>query len=139
MIAVDTNILIHLLVRSQVEHPRAAAWFAKNEEPLALTGVNIAEALRLLTHPRVFPDPLSLDAAVDLINNFLEVSGAAVLEDAVDWWDELKGLTELVPGLRGNEIFDAQIALCLRYHGVKKILTLDADFSKYEFLKIVRI
>jgi len=33
----------------------------------------------------------------------------------------------------------ARIALCLRYHGIREICTLDADFSKYPFLKVVAI
>ena len=138
MIAIDTNVIVHYLVKSQDEHARIRRWFSQTEEPLATTGTNIAEVFRLLTHPRVFPSPLSLERAADLMHQFVEVCQIVILEESTDWWKELKGLLSEVPSLRGNEIFDARIAICLRYNGVREFFTLDADFSKYKFLKIVR-
>lgn len=137
MIGLDTNVIIHCLVASQREHPSIRAWFDKNEEPLGTTTTNIAEVLRLLTHPRVFPRPLSIGAAVDLIQDFLAAYQVEVLEEAETWWLDLKKLK--IPSLRGNEIFDARIALCLRYHGIKTLFTLDTDFSKYPFLKVLTL
>jgi toxin-antitoxin system PIN domain toxin len=139
MIALDTNILIHLLVSSQREHSRAKAWFEKNQEALAITLTNLAELLRLLTHPRVFPHPLGLLEALELLQGFIEGFQVSVLEESGVWWLELKDLLTAIPNLRGNEIFDARIALCLRYNGIVNFATLDSDFSKYPFLKIVII
>lgn len=139
MIAIDTNMLIHLLVKSQKEHSQVIKWFKGNREALVLTHINVAEFLRLLTHPRVFPSPLLLDAAVDLLEEFFQSTGARVLEEAENWWLGLKDLVKEIPNLKGNEVFDAQIALCLRHHGVKKILTMDSDFLKYPFLKVIKL
>lgn len=139
MIGIDTNILIHFLVKSQKEHPRAKNWFAKNKDPLATTATNIAEGLRLLTHPRVFPSPLTLAEAVDLIHEFIEKFGITILEESESWWLDLKELLKALPSLRGNEIFDARIALALRHNGIKEFCTLDADFAKYSFLKVIPI
>ncbi len=139
MIAVDTNLIIHVLVKSQKEHRRAYEWITRNSSPLCTTHVNVAEVLRLLTHPKVFPFPLNLKEAVDVFNNFYEAFGIKVLEEPEEWWSELNHLLQVNPSLKGNEIFDAQIALCLRYHGVKEFATFDADFLKYPFLKIIKI
>lgn len=139
MIALDTNILISLLVQSQPEHSRAREWVLAVSEPLATTSTNLAELFRLLTHPRVFPSPLSLSKAIDLVQEFIEQFEVKILDESEDWWLKLKELLKWIPSLSGNEIFDARIALCLRAHGVKEICTLDADFAKYPFLKIVKI
>lgn len=139
MIAIDTNILIHLLVESQKEHKDARHWLMNNKDPLATTGTNIAEVLRLLTHPRVFAKPLSLIKAVELVNRFIVDFSVNVLVESDTWWMELKSLVENIPSLKGDEIFDARIALCLCYHRIKLVCTLDANFSKYPFLKIVTI
>lgn len=139
MIAIDTNIIVHLLVRSQKEHGRVRKWFETVEGRLATTATNLAEALRLLTHPRVFPSPLSLVEAIDLVREFIEKCDMIILEEADDWWLDLMELARQIPTLRGNEVFDARIALCLRYHGIKEICTLDSDFSKYPFLKIISL
>lgn len=139
MIALDTNMIVAALVKSQAEHPQVAAWLQRVRDPLGMTGTNLVETLRLLTHPRVFPRPLTLTRALDLVSDFMEQFDLAILEEAHDWWMGLKDLLKAIPGLKGNEIFDARIALCLRHNGVKEIATFDADFSKYSFLEIVRI
>jgi len=137
MIALDTNIIIHLLVKTQKEHVRVKRWFESKSEPLATTPTNIGEVLRLLTHPRVFPKPVSLNDAVDCLDTFLEDHQIRVLEEEDRWWSHLSELAKKNQTLKGNEIFDARVALCLRYHGIKEICTFDADFSKYPFLTIV--
>ena len=137
MIGLDTNSIIYLLVTSQPEHLRAQKWFAEVSSPLCITSTNIAEALRLLTHPRVFPKPLSLTKAVTLLGSFLEQWNVHILEEDPSWWQQLPFLSKAHSGLKGNEVFDARIALCLRYNGVKELLTLDRNFEKYEFLKMV--
>lgn len=139
MIALDTNVLITLLVSSQSGHEQARQWLEKTVVDFATTSTNIAEALRLLTHPRVFPSPLKLVEAIDLLERFLETFDVRVLEDSTTWLVDLKGLMEKLPGLRGNEVFDARIALCLKYHGVSEIATFDSDFLKYPFLKVIPI
>lgn len=139
MIAIDTNIFIHLLVRSQEEHSKAVAWLEKNDEALSTTATNIGKVLRLLTHPRVFPKPMALVSAIDLLKKFMETWQVRLLEESEDWWLDLKDLAEELKTLRGNEVFDARMALCLKHNGIKKICTLDDDFSKYSFLEIIKI
>ncbi len=138
MIALDTNILLDLLVKNQPNHKRVSDWLSEINAPLVTTQTNIGEVLRLLTHQRVFPSPLSLKPAVDLLQNFIEAHTVMILEESSIWWQELPELLGDHPGLKGNEVFDARIALCLRYNGVRDIGTFDADFAKYPFLKMVR-
>ncbi len=136
MIALDTNILVDLLVRSQPNHKKVADWLDGLGEPIATTAVSVGELLRLLTHPRVFPSPLNLSQAVELWDNFAKRYKLGILPEEEEWWLALKNLA---PSIRGNEIFDARIALCLKFNGVKEIATYDSDFKKYPFLKIVEI
>lgn len=137
MIALDTNFLVYLLVASHPEHIRARDWFASNKEQLSTTNINISEFLRLLTHAKVFPRPLSLDVAIGLIEDFKDNFQILVLDESVNWIKDLKTLSKSVPGIKGNEVFDAKIAQILKYNGVRKICTLDSDFKKYDFLDVV--
>lgn len=139
MIALDTNVLIYLLVSSQPEHARAKKWLDENTDGLATTHTNIGESLRLLTHPRVFARPLDLPQAVELLDCFLNDFNVEVLSDEEKWWARLAVRSASISHLRGNEIFDARIALCLQYHGISKICTLDSDFEKYPFLNVIHI
>lgn len=138
MIALDTNVLIDLLVASQPNHAAATRAIKNLNDHLATTSTNLAETLRLLTHPKVFPRPLAIVPAIRLVKAFLESFGVAVLSLEDEWWKSLEQLAaEDLPDLRGNEIFDAQIALCLKHNGVKRIWTHDSDFRKYRFLEII--
>lgn len=137
MIGLDTNVLIHAVVVTQKEHERMQQWLSHGRRSLCTTLTNIAETLRLLTHPRVFPRPAGVGPAVQTLIDFVTVWQIQVLEEDPGWWREVAVLAQAVRGLRGDEIFDARIALCLRFHGVQEILTLDADFQKYPFLRVV--
>ncbi len=139
MIGLDTNIIIYAIVTSQPEHEAAARWLAANGDSLVTTPINLGEVLRLLTHPRVFPKPVTLKTAIELMRHFLDHYQVRIVFESEAWWDELKELVTIVPGIRGNEIFDARIALCLRFNGVKGFCTLDSDFAKYSFLSVRRI
>lgn len=138
VIALDTNIILHCLVTSQSHHREAKKWIEGENEALGTTHTNLAETLRLITHDRVFPRPLALSAAIELLRDFINDFSIRLLEESPEWWQELKEIFKIIPHLKGNEIFDARIALCLRYNGVQKICTFDSDFLKYPFLKVMR-
>lgn len=71
------------------------------------------------------------------MRSFADGLDLRILESSEQWWTDLVTLDGLHPSLRGNEVSDAQIALCLRFHGVKLICSFDSDFDKYRFLKRV--
>lgn len=137
MIAIDTNILVPLLVRSDPEHQAMHEKLKNFGESLGTTSINLGESLRLLTHPKVFKKPMMLGSATNLISNFVDYSNLLPLSEEELWWKSLGELEKDVTGIRGNEVFDARIALCLRHNGVKKIWTKDTDFRRYSFLEIV--
>lgn len=135
MTGIDTNILIDLIVSSVPHHISSTDGVENLEDDLCTTPTNIGECLRLLTHPKVFPKPLSLSRAVRALEEMLDYYQIQILDEPLDWWLELGQIEDEIPGIRGNEVFDARIALCLRAHHVKRIFTRDADFKKYSFLK----
>ncbi|MBI5139643.1 PIN domain-containing protein [Candidatus Nomurabacteria bacterium] len=141
MTGVDTNILIDLMVSSSQSHRSSVNAISQSEDDLCTTPTNIGECLRLLTHSKVFSNPLTLGRAVTVLDQMLDYYKLQILDESIDWWKELikieKEIPGIIPGIRGNEIFDARIALCLKSHGVKKIYTRDADFKKYSFLKLM--
>lgn len=138
MTAIDTNILIAILVSSAEGHAEAMAGIENLDDTLAITHVNIGEVLRLLTHPKVFRKPMKVPDAVDLLNDLIEAYDIAVLSPSQSWWSDLKTLAQSeIPDLRGNHVFDAQIALCLKYNGVNRLWTKNSDFRKYPGLQVV--
>jgi uncharacterized protein len=138
MIALDTNVIMAALISSTLNHEKAIHTLEQLNDSFCTTPTNIGETLRLLTHPKVFEKPLRLPKAVAHFSSFLEGYSILTLDEPTDWWRGLINIEKEIPGLKGNEIFDARIALCLRAHGVKKIFTWDADFKKYSFLTTIK-
>lgn len=103
------------------------------DDELCATPINIGEVLRLLTHSKVFSSPLKLEKAVDALSLLIEAYDIRILDEDTNWWKDLGEMTKQIPGLKGNEVFNARIALCLRQHKVKRTWTRDADFKKIFF------
>jgi uncharacterized protein len=137
MTAIDTNVLIGIMVSSSTFHAEMMAELNHLDDELCTTPTNIGEVLRLLTHSKVFSSPLKLEKAIDALSLLIEVYDIRILDEDTNWWKELGEITKQIPGLKGNEVFDARIALCLRQHKVKRIWTRDADFKKYSFLQVI--
>lgn len=137
MTALDSNTIIGIMVSSSSFHQEIMAGMESLEDDLCTTPTNIGEVLRLLTHSKVFPSPLKIEKAVEALEQLIEAYNIRILDEDIFWWQQLPELARQVIGLKGNEVFDARIALCLRQHKIKKIFTRDADFKKYSFLQTI--
>jgi predicted nucleic acid-binding protein len=137
MIALDTNIIVYAMVQTQPEHGRALKWLQSQTDSLATTPTNIGEALRLLTHPKVFPKPVVLKLAISHLKKFVEAFDIMILDEPEDWWHTLPTLS--THPIAGNDVFDARIVRTLQFHGVKTLCTLDSGFNIYPSVDIVTI
>ncbi|MBK7963544.1 MAG: PIN domain-containing protein [Bdellovibrionales bacterium] len=137
MTALDTNILVGVMVSSSSYHKEAMEGLSNLEDDLCTTPTNIGEVLRLLTHSKVFPSPLKIEKAVEALEQLIEAYDIRILDEETSWWKQLPEIARQILGLKGNEIFDARIAICLKQHKVKRIFTRDADFKKYSFLQTI--
>lgn len=138
MIALDTNIIIGLMVSSASMHKEVTEGVDRLDDSLCTTPTNIGEVLRLLTHPKVFPSPLKISKATAALSELIDSYDIRILDEDIEWWKSLKDIENHIPGLRGNEVFDARIAICLKQHKIKRIYTYDSDFKKYSFLQTIQ-
>jgi len=138
MTALDTNILVGIMVSSSSMHADATKGLASLSDDLCITPTNVGETLRILTHAKVFPSPLKIGKAISAFSNLCESYNIRILDEDINWWKSLGDIEKLIPGLKGNEIFDARIAICLKQHNIKRIFTFDSDFKKYPFLQTIR-
>jgi uncharacterized protein len=136
---VDTNILVYAVNRDAEEH-RAAA--AKLEEwlggsvPWGTTWGIVYEFLRVVTHPRVFRKPLSARRAMEFLDPIL---GSDLVEalSPTDRHEALVRQTISELGKPSGHLFhDLSIAVTMREHGVREIMTADTDFRKFPFLEV---
>ena len=136
---VDTNILAYAVNRNCAEHRAAATavhgWLS-GAVPWALTWGVVYEFLRVVTHPRIFHRPLTADRALQFLDPILSSDLVSVLGPTSRHEDVLRSTIRETGRPAGNLFHDLHTAVVMREHGVSEIMTADADFRKFPFLKV---
>lgn len=137
MIALDTNLLVYAHRRDTEFHDPAAeavAGLAEGRAPWAIPWACVHEFLAIVTHPRIFDPPSTLEAALDQAAAWLEAPGLVLLAESDDHWDHLRDL--LVSGhVAGPIVHDARIATLCRAHAVRELWTADRNFTRFPGLR----
>jgi uncharacterized protein len=89
--------------------------------------------LRLVTHPAIFPQPLGVTQATDILREWLALPPAVVLEPSSRHADVLAGLLAEA-GTAANLVNDAHVAaLAIEHNAV--LMSFDADFGRFRGLR----
>lgn len=140
MFVVDTNVLVyaanadapeHRTCRAQLDEwrSRAGAWY--------LTWGICYEFLRVTTHPRVLPHPLSAPGAWGFIQSILASPSASLLLPTERHAAVLTELIQRAPALAGNLMHDAETVTLMQEHGIRRIYTRDADFHRFPEIEAI--
>ena len=138
-ILVDTNMLLHAVNETSPHHAAARAALADCQAPgrsLLLTWSIVYEYLRVATHPRVFPKPLTYRQAWAFVAALLSRPACAILVETPLHQGTLEECAGRVPRLAGNLLHDVHTAVLMREHGVSDILTLDTDFQAFPWVRV---
>lgn len=140
MFVVDTNLLLYAVNPDAAEHRQARALLTawrEGEEPWFVTWGIIYEFLRVSTHPKVFPKPLSVRVAREWIATAIASASAGILLETERHADILADIIADHPRLGGNVVHDVHIAALMKESGISEIRTLDTDFHQFKFLDVV--
>ena len=139
MIAVDTNILIYAHREDSPFHKPAAARIAELAEGAATWAIPwpcLHEFLAIVTHPRIYAPPSTLEQALDQAEAWLASPSMTLLAESPTHWAILKEL--LTTGrIVGPRVHDGRVAALCRQHGVRELWTADRDFSRFPGLAVV--
>lgn len=137
---VDTNILIYGANTDCGEHASARRFLTGLVEeriPWCLTWGIIYEFLRVSTHARILPRPMTADGALHYVNAFLDRDEVTVLTPTGRHRSVLEKTLGEISRAAGNLFHDIETAVLLREYGVPEIATADTDFLQFRFLKVV--
>ena len=140
MFVVDTNLLLYAVNPMSPEHARARALveeWRRGDRQWFVTWNIIYEFLRVSTHLRVFPNPLSLVDANAWIAALLGGRPDRILVATDRHRQVLEHVVASHPHVRGNPVHDLHIAALMMEHGIPEIRTADADFHQFGFLRVV--
>lgn len=138
MIAVDTNVLVAAHRSDVAAHERARAALRSLSERGLLWAVPwpcVHEFLAVVTHPRVFRPPSTMEEALAEVGAWLESGTLVLLAESEGYVDELAALLRS-SRIAGPKVHDARIAALCRLHGVRELWSADRDFGRFPGLKV---
>lgn len=140
MFVVDTNVLVYAADVSAPEHARCRALLERwriQHGAWYLTWGNCYEFLRVVTHPRVLRQPWTGHAAGEFLAALQQSPGLSMLAPTERHAAVLAEVLSTVPMIAGNLWHDAETAVLMREHGIRRICTRDTDFARFPFVEIV--
>ena len=133
MIATDTNILVYAHRADSEWHDRAKARVTTLAEGRVAWGLPwpcVHEFLAIVTRPRIYLPPSTLEQALDQVDAWLESPVAGLLTETYTHWDLLKDLLRNGQ-VKGPMVHDARVAALCLAHGVTEFWTADRDFGRF--------
>jgi len=130
---VDANVLLYAVNEDAPRHTEARAWLddaLEGSETVGLAWTALLAFLRLSTRRDLFPNPLPLDTAVDVVEHWLGRPAALVVHPTDRHLALLHGL--LAPfGTAANLVGDAHLAALALEHSAQ-VVSFDRDFGRFE-------
>jgi toxin-antitoxin system PIN domain toxin len=111
---------------------------AERHDPWAIPVFCLGEFMRVVTHPRLFDPPHTVDEACAALERVLESPSVRILTPGERYWTLLAEAMRAADAA-GNLAFDAQIAAVCREHGIGALLTEDRDFDRFPHLRTERL
>ena len=133
---VDLNVLLYVVNRDAPQHERIVSWWGEalnGDETIGLAWVVVAGFLRVSTHRRVFPHPLSAEDAAVQIDDWLALDVISLVTETRDHWRMLRRLLAET-GVAGNLMTDAHLAALAMTRGAT-LASCDADFGRFPGLR----
>ena len=98
----------------------------------------VYEFLRVTTHARALQKPWRASSAWEfLAASLLEAPGFSFLIPTARHPEVAAATIGEFPQLTGDIFHDAHTAILMREHGIKTIVTRDADFHRFKFLEVI--
>jgi toxin-antitoxin system PIN domain toxin len=133
---VDANILIYAVDEAAPLHQRARKWLEEalaGPDTLGFSWLVLLAFVRLTTRAGVFNRPLTMDAAMDLVELWLSQPGVTVVHPTARHAHTLRQLLKPL-GTAGNLTNDAHLAALAIEHG-GEVCSCDADFQRFSGLR----
>lgn len=137
---IDTNVLLYGVNADTPEHGAARMFLERigtTLEPWYVTDGILYEFLRVSTHPRVFPTPLTWREAFAFLRPLVDADTVHVLQSGAGHWACLEDLLARLVHPSGNLFFDIRTVALMREHGIRRIYTTDTDFLQFDDIEPV--
>ncbi len=135
MILTDVNVLVYAFRKDAENHQAYNTWLQNvvdSNSQYALSDLALSGMLRIVTHPRIFKEPSTIDECLAFVNQIKNQPNCTMLLPGNRHWAIFTSLLQSVNAI-GNLIPDAWFAALAIEHGCEWIST-DHDFSRFDGL-----
>jgi hypothetical protein len=132
MMLVDANILLYAVDEKSRAHAAAREWLEtalNGSRRVGLPWQSLSAFVRIVTHPRAVPTPLSSSDAWSFVDDWLDAPAAWVPAPGRGYRDLFGRLVRDLD-LRGNLVGDAALAALALEHGLA-VVSADSDFARF--------
>jgi toxin-antitoxin system PIN domain toxin len=136
MMLMDANVLISAHRPDADRHQDYRDWMTdlvNSPEPYAVADFALLGMVRIVTNPRIYPNPTPAHIALEFADLVRGQPQAMVVAPGARFWSIFLSLCDAV-GARGNLIPDAYLAALAIEHGCE-FVTADSDFRKFPGLR----
>jgi hypothetical protein len=133
----DTNLLLYAYNALDPRHTQARNWLKallNGNEQVAFCWPVITGFLRLITNPRIFPNSFEMQEAIEIVDRWLQLPNAVVVDATDRHWHILSRLL-VSAQVRAAMTTDAHIAALAIEHGAT-LHSADKDFARFDGLPI---
>ncbi|MCY7419300.1 MAG: PIN domain-containing protein, partial [Chloroflexi bacterium] len=136
MLVADVNVLVDAHRIGAPRHDAVRAWLDAarfGDEQLAIPGIVASAFVRTVTNRRVFPDPASMEVALEFIDEMRIGSAVRFIEPGSRHWTLFSDLCR-VAAATGDRVPDAWLA-ALAIENRATLITADLGFGRYPGLR----
>lgn len=136
MILIDVNVLVYANRVDCHNHSKYKAWLEqalRSGEQVGMSELVLSSVVRILTHPRIFPEPTRLDEALEFADSLRGHPACVPVAPGPAHWDVFTRLCKAA-GAKGALIADAYLAaLAIEVHA--EWITADRDYARFPGLR----
>lgn len=136
MLMPDVNVLVYAHRADTAQHVEHAEWIselARGEEPFALSELVLQGFVRVVTNPKIFVRPSTLDESLAFVEELRRRPTCHLLRPGPRHWDIFVGLCRRARA-RSGLVADAYHAAVAIEHGCEWV-TNDTDFARFPGLR----
>lgn len=138
MILVDANLLLYARISAFAEHPVAYRWLMaqlNGDGGVGLPWESLLAFMRIATNPRLFPRPLTMSAAWQQVEEWLDLASTWCPQPSPQHRQTMARLTA-DHALTSKLVMDAHLAAIALDHRLH-LCSADADFKRFAGLRHV--
>jgi len=136
MLMPDVNVLVYAHRAETAQHADHAQWLtalADGDEPFALSEVVLHAFVRVVTNPKIFVRPSTLDESLAFVDELRRRPTCRLFRPGPRHWDIFVSLCRRA-GATGTLVADAYHAAVAIEHGCEWV-TNDTDFARFPGLR----